>query len=41
MHLSPESRDAAIRLLDERPETAADEQIFGDIVETAGPRQRN
>jgi integrase len=41
MHLSPETRDAAIRLLDERPETTAAEQIFGDTVETAGPRQRN
>jgi integrase len=41
MHLSPESRDAAIRLLDERPYGAPAEQIFGDTVETAGPRQRN
>ena len=41
MHLSPESRDAAIRLLDERPDGAPAEQIFGDTVETAGPRQGN
>lgn len=38
MHLSPESRDAAIRLLDERPGNGVQGDIFGDAVETAGPR---